>query len=181
MTLYPGVEYTREIKRPEYLTLAALDCRPQMNRGETNLTAYLVLKCDNYEHVLCTLVQGHAHQQILNFVMQEGEKMTLTVEGSGIVHVTGYTFKQLVLSDDTDTRTETTLMREVSDGIQDGEVLSPLPSSEGDDCTIIGMLTFNSEKFVKSNNPRSYFISKPTCKSEINICIVILTVCIKAV
>ncbi|KAJ8050364.1 FK506-binding protein 4 [Holothuria leucospilota] len=83
MTLYPGVEYTREIKRPEYLTLAALDCRPQMNRGETNLTAYLVLKCDNYEHVLCTLVQGHAHQQILNFVMQEGEKMTLTVEGSG--------------------------------------------------------------------------------------------------
>ncbi|KAJ8048705.1 hypothetical protein HOLleu_01127 [Holothuria leucospilota] len=83
MTLHPGVEYTREIMRQEYLTLASLDCRPQMNGGETNITAHLVLKCDGYEHVLCTLQQGIVHQQILNFVLHERENLSLTVEGTG--------------------------------------------------------------------------------------------------
>ncbi|KAJ8048704.1 hypothetical protein HOLleu_01126 [Holothuria leucospilota] len=82
MTLHPGVEYTREIMRQEYLTLASLDCRPQMNRGDANLTAHLVLKRDGYEHVLCTLQQGIVHQQILNFVLHERENLTLTVEGT---------------------------------------------------------------------------------------------------
>ncbi|KAJ8018669.1 hypothetical protein HOLleu_43226 [Holothuria leucospilota] len=50
--------------------------------GETNLKAHLVLKCDGYEHVLCTLQQGIVHQQILNFVLHERENLTLTVEGT---------------------------------------------------------------------------------------------------
>ncbi|KAJ8048701.1 hypothetical protein HOLleu_01123 [Holothuria leucospilota] len=137
MTLHPGVEYTREIMRQEYLTLASLDCRPKMNRGETNLTAHLVLKCDSYEHVLCTLQQGIVHQQILNFVLYERESLTLTVEGTGIIHVTGYSMEHPVLSDGMTGGTETTLMREVYDGIQDGGNHSSNHSSDGDQSTIV--------------------------------------------
>ncbi|KAJ8018670.1 hypothetical protein HOLleu_43227 [Holothuria leucospilota] len=138
MTLHPGVEYTREIMRQEYLTLASLDCRPEMNKGETNLTAHLVLKCDGYEHVLCTLQQGIVHQQILNFVLHERENLTLTVEGTGIIHVTGYSMEHPVLSHQMTGRTETALKREVHDGIQDLGRHSAHPSPEGNQSTIIG-------------------------------------------
>ncbi|KAJ8019799.1 hypothetical protein HOLleu_41538 [Holothuria leucospilota] len=93
LTLKPGQECTHEGLEEIHLSLASLECRPgkcQAGTDGSDLISYLLLKSGHTEQVLCTLEKGHSTQQNLDLVLQPRERVTFSVEGSGIVYVTGY-------------------------------------------------------------------------------------------
>ncbi|PIK36303.1 FK506-binding protein 4 [Apostichopus japonicus] len=99
----------REIRIKEHLTLAALECRPWKYNGEPNPAACLLLKIDNNDHVICTLEKGSTPQQNLDLVLQQRETVTFTVEGTGIVYITGYS-----LGDNVNIQTNPLVQQEVA-------------------------------------------------------------------
>ncbi|KAJ8048740.1 46 kDa FK506-binding nuclear protein [Holothuria leucospilota] len=119
VTLHPGVPYTWKVTKQEFLTLASLDCRPQMNTEIYKPMAHLVVKVNNCEYTLCYLEKGIAHQQSLDFIFQDGDNLTLVVEGTGVMHITGYSVRHTMYEDEEEDRTVTSPKRVVLDGIQD--------------------------------------------------------------
>ncbi|KAJ8020138.1 Histone-lysine N-methyltransferase PRDM9 [Holothuria leucospilota] len=51
------------------------------------------------ECILCTLEKGIVHQQILDYVLQDGDSLKFTVEGNSTVYITGYTYRHPVRGD----------------------------------------------------------------------------------
>lgn len=115
MTLHPGVEYTREVMSKEYFTMASLDCRARMSKGGSNPIAHVLMKTNYREIVLCTLEKGIVNQQGLNFILLPGEDLTLSVEGTGVVYISGYTMSSPQISDDTHNDTKTASLVECNE------------------------------------------------------------------
>ncbi|KAJ8048737.1 Zinc finger protein 84 [Holothuria leucospilota] len=61
--------------------------------------AHLVVKVNNCEHVLCYLEKGISHQQGLDFIFQEGDNLTLSVEGTSVMHISGYSVRRSMPED----------------------------------------------------------------------------------
>ncbi|KAJ8048070.1 hypothetical protein HOLleu_00238 [Holothuria leucospilota] len=93
MRLSPGQESTHQVRSELNLTMASLDCRPEWTSGDSPTSAYLLMKTQNYENVICTLEKGQTNQQQLDLVLQPGEQVTFKVEGNGLVYLTGYSLK----------------------------------------------------------------------------------------
>ncbi|KAJ8050844.1 hypothetical protein HOLleu_04201 [Holothuria leucospilota] len=94
MTLHPGEEFTRKVLCDEHLTLASLECRADKCLGEGRPSACLLLKTGRGQHVLCTLEEGVVNQQCLDLILEQGERITFLVEGTGIVYLTGYSSRK---------------------------------------------------------------------------------------
>lgn len=92
MTLQPGYEYTEIVDDEVRLSMATLECRPRKAQGDTfQLSSHVVVKTIRGEFLLCNLEKGPTPQQSLDLVLQPREKVTFSVEGTGVVHLMGYT------------------------------------------------------------------------------------------
>ncbi|KAJ8022139.1 hypothetical protein HOLleu_39548 [Holothuria leucospilota] len=91
VTLYPGVDYTEIISDEVRLSMAALECRSRKADVVSTPASHVVLTTVKGEFLLCSLEKGPIPQQNLDLVLQPREKVTFTVEGTGVVHLTGYT------------------------------------------------------------------------------------------
>lgn len=93
MTLQPGYEYTELVDEEVRLSMASLECRPRKSQNGSSivLSSHVVLRTSRGEFLLCTLEKGPTPQQNLDLVLQPREKVTFSVEGTGIVHLMGYT------------------------------------------------------------------------------------------
>lgn len=68
----------------EFLSQAFLTAEQMcLSTERTAPVAFLVLKTDACENVLCTLGKNQAFQQSLDLVFQLGEKVTFKAEGTG--------------------------------------------------------------------------------------------------
>lgn len=89
VTLIPGQPCTKVLEKTVCLSMAALESRQNIGSGFTQV----VIQSEGNEHLLCTLMSGVIFQQYMNVTLSEGEKVTLSVEGTGMVHLTGFTIQ----------------------------------------------------------------------------------------
>ncbi|XP_071840289.1 uncharacterized protein [Apostichopus japonicus] len=88
--LHPGESLTEVVDSEIHLSMASLECRPRLS-SKKDLTAHVILRTHTGEYLLCSLGYGPTPQQNLDLVLQPQEEITFSVEGSGVVYLTGYT------------------------------------------------------------------------------------------
>ncbi|PIK59076.1 putative 46 kDa FK506-binding nuclear protein-like [Apostichopus japonicus] len=86
-----------------YQLVNARHCSNEVKKGRKLLKAInvlyvgskysqVVLKTKDTEQLLCTLVHGTIFQQSLDLKLMPREKVSFSVQGSGVVYITGYSF-----------------------------------------------------------------------------------------
>lgn len=102
-----------------------------MSAGGSNPRAQLKLQTNDMECILCTLEKGIVHQQILDYVLQDGDSLKFTVEGNSDVYITGYTYRHPVRGDGLRERGLTSaLVRTAPNGLHSD--LSPVSSIDSE-------------------------------------------------
>lgn len=89
LTLIPGEPCTKVLDKSVCLSMAALESRQTIGSGFTQV----LIQANGVDYILCTLMSGVVFQQYMNVKLSEGEKVTLSVEGTGVVHLTGFTMQ----------------------------------------------------------------------------------------
>jgi len=90
VTLDGGKRYTQTVERSFHISMAALE--PPSTEGLSGKLSpvSLMVNIDKAEFLLCTLGYGNILQQPLDLMFTEGEEVTFFLNGSGIVHLSGY-------------------------------------------------------------------------------------------
>ncbi|XP_071823787.1 uncharacterized protein [Apostichopus japonicus] len=91
LAIGPGQMYSCVLDEEVHLSLAALDSRPDHDDVGSKYSQ-VVLKTKDTEQLLCTLVHGTIFQQSLDLKLMPREKVSFSVQGSGVVYITGYSF-----------------------------------------------------------------------------------------
>ncbi|XP_071830308.1 uncharacterized protein [Apostichopus japonicus] len=119
LALEPGHDYTTRSEDEVHLSLAAIESRVEI--GKAGSYSQLVLKTNDTEQLLCTLVHGTIFQQCLDLKLMAGEEVTFSVQGSCGVYITGYSYRNpLEPTADIRERVETT--QETSDVTYEDEL-----------------------------------------------------------
>ncbi|XP_048731917.2 46 kDa FK506-binding nuclear protein-like isoform X1 [Ostrea edulis] len=82
VTLDGGKRYTQTVERSFHISMAALE-PPTSKVG-------VMVSVDKAEFLLCSLGYNGVLQQPLDLMFTEGEEVTFFLNGSGVVHLTGY-------------------------------------------------------------------------------------------
>lgn len=88
-TLDPGKLYTETVHADIHLSMAALESRSDRGAEYSGYTQ-VMLKTDEDEFLLCTLVHGLIFQQNLDVKVKQGEQISIYARGKNKVHLTGY-------------------------------------------------------------------------------------------
>ncbi|KAI8338924.1 hypothetical protein BC941DRAFT_469104 [Chlamydoabsidia padenii] len=92
LQVLPGKQYTQNVTVPFIITMASLT-----DKIQSNTRCSLIIKVDEEEFVVCSLIPEKLEQQILGLTLMEGEQVTFSVKGDNAVHLTG----NYVFDDDT--------------------------------------------------------------------------------
>lgn len=90
MTLKPGVSYTKVLDEEVHLSLASMESREQFGRIWPGSYSQVVMKTEDVEVLLCTLVHGSTFQQTLDLKLMPKEKITFTAYGECVIYISGY-------------------------------------------------------------------------------------------
>lgn len=94
LTLEPGCVYTRSVTAETHLSLATLDCRGKVFAGTDPVkVSHVVLKTNDCELLLCSLVQGLVLQQQLDLKVMPNEEVAFSNQGNCCVYITGYSLE----------------------------------------------------------------------------------------
>ncbi|GFN82486.1 sphingomyelin phosphodiesterase [Plakobranchus ocellatus] len=91
VTIDSGKKYSQTVKQAFHVSMAALD----LNGKKSSENVQVMLQHDSSEFLLCTL-NDKILQQSLDLNFETGEEVAFSLNGSGVVHLTGY----LALSED---------------------------------------------------------------------------------
>jgi len=86
MIVESGKKYTQTVEQDFSLTMACLENKTD----KSNQFVQLMLQYDNTDFLLCTLQHGKLLQQPLDMSYALGEELTFSINGPGMVHLTGY-------------------------------------------------------------------------------------------
>jgi len=86
MIVENGKKYTQTVEQDFSLTMACLENKT----GSPNQFVQLMLQYDNTDFLLCTLQHGKMLQQPLDMSFAMGEELTFSINGPGMIHLTGY-------------------------------------------------------------------------------------------
>ncbi|XP_071839790.1 uncharacterized protein [Apostichopus japonicus] len=90
VVLQPGEPYTELVVDEIRLSMASLEFRSSKTTVPCP-TSHVVVTTVKGEYLLCSLEKGSTPQQSLDLVLQPKEEVTFCIEGTGVVHLTGYT------------------------------------------------------------------------------------------
>ncbi|KFM57712.1 FK506-binding protein 4, partial [Stegodyphus mimosarum] len=85
-----GKRYYQNVKDRFFVTMAAIEPRPEADELIENPYVSLLLKHDGSEYLLCTLKYNTILQVNLNLHFSQGENITFYLRGEGPVHLSGY-------------------------------------------------------------------------------------------
>ncbi|XP_071836122.1 uncharacterized protein [Apostichopus japonicus] len=91
LTLKPGVPCTKVLNEEVHLSLASMESRSEFGKIWPGSFSQVVMKTEEVEVLLCTLVHGSIFQQNLDLKLMPKEKITFTVYGDCIIYISGYT------------------------------------------------------------------------------------------
>ncbi|XP_012934836.1 46 kDa FK506-binding nuclear protein isoform X2 [Aplysia californica] len=86
VTIDAGKRYSQTVTQGFCLSMAALENKS----GSNNEFVQVLLQHESSEYLLCTLQHGKLLQQPLNLNFAAGEQVSFSLNGSGIVHLTGF-------------------------------------------------------------------------------------------
>jgi len=86
VTIEDGKKYSQTVTDGFHISNAALE----NNTKSSNQYVQVMLQHESSEFLLCTLQHGKLLQQSLDLVFNSGETLTFSLNGSGVVHLTGY-------------------------------------------------------------------------------------------
>merc|ERR1711936_305325 len=86
VTIEDGKKYSQTVTDGFHISNAALE----NNTKSSNQYVQVMLQHESSEFLLCTLQHGKLLQQSLDLVFNSGETVTFSLNGSGVVHLTGY-------------------------------------------------------------------------------------------
>ncbi|XP_046581557.1 46 kDa FK506-binding nuclear protein-like [Haliotis rubra] len=89
VTLDGGKRYTQTVERSFHISMAALESGTDTPKTKEKHVAVMI-QHEKAEFVMCTLEFGRLYQQPLDLNFTEGEEVTFFLNGTGIVHLTGY-------------------------------------------------------------------------------------------
>ncbi|XP_071109786.1 46 kDa FK506-binding nuclear protein-like [Haliotis cracherodii] len=89
VTLDGGKRYTQTVERSFHISMAALESGTETPKTKEKHVSVMI-QHEKAEFVMCTLEFGRLYQQPLDLNFTEGEEVTFFLNGTGIVHLTGY-------------------------------------------------------------------------------------------
>ncbi|XP_067667280.1 46 kDa FK506-binding nuclear protein-like [Haliotis asinina] len=89
VTLDGGKRYTQTVERSFHISMAALESGTDAPKTKEKHVSVMI-QHEKAEFVMCTLEFGRLYQQPLDLNFTEGEEVTFFLNGTGIVHLTGY-------------------------------------------------------------------------------------------
>lgn len=95
LAIEPGQMYSCTLEEEVHLSLAALESRPESDEKASKYSQ-VVLKTKDTQQLLCTLVHGTIFQQSLDLKLMPRENVSFSVQGSGVVYITGYSYSSPV-------------------------------------------------------------------------------------
>ncbi|XP_069137290.1 46 kDa FK506-binding nuclear protein-like isoform X2 [Argopecten irradians] len=116
VTLDGGKHYTQTVERSFHISMAALE--PSTDGKPSKQPVSVMIQHDKAEFMLCTLEQGRVYQQTLDLNFTEGEEVTFFLNGTGIVHLTGYLIEDENMMSDMDDMDDIS-MEDMSDSESD--------------------------------------------------------------
>ncbi|KAJ8028739.1 Zinc finger protein 91 [Holothuria leucospilota] len=137
LTLKPGRRHTEVFREEICLSMATLESRKDYGEKPDNYS-HVVVKTQNSDFLLCTLVHGLQFQQNLNIKLMPKEKITFRVQGTSKVYLTGFTPACPVGDEDEEEAIEGQGEEEEEEGAKaDEELVEEEDEDEGwrvDDC-----------------------------------------------
>ncbi|RUS86127.1 hypothetical protein EGW08_006147 [Elysia chlorotica] len=85
VTIDSGKKYSQTVKQAFHVSMAALD----LNGRKNSENVQVMVQHDSSEFLLCTL-NDKVLQQSLDLNFETGEEVAFSLNGSGVVHLTGY-------------------------------------------------------------------------------------------
>ncbi|XP_021345924.1 46 kDa FK506-binding nuclear protein-like isoform X1 [Mizuhopecten yessoensis] len=136
VTLDGGKHYTQTVERSFHISMAALEPSAASNGKLSKQPVSVMIQHDKAEFMLCTLEQGRVYQQTLDLNFTEGEEVTFFLNGTGIVHLTGYLVEDENMMSDLEDMDDADLsMEDMSDSDSDTApaLVDPDDSEDSDD------------------------------------------------